>query len=197
MNRYLFFCLPLALTLVPLCSFVPNPAPLEHRTLPLSLNTEVIEIPEFAVGEARVVKGDLAQGKVLEQLDWAANSSVACFPATRFVEFEGKQVFYSLTIPKGSELTVRLASTGRKQRINLYGYLNFDGSNLPPISRCISCEASYPLYAGTPNLRQVGDPRSMVFGQAINRSYTVLIAVAGARGVTEGSYDLSLSLKAR
>ena len=155
---------------------------------------EVIQVPEFTKGESQTLTGNVNAGSPLSSLDWAALSNVACFPGTRFVEFQGNQVFYSVVIPQGSELIARLNPTSGK-RINLYGYIHFTGENVPPISTCRSCESSYPLYAGTPNLNDVGGTRKISFSHAIRRSYTALIVVSGAQGVNEGDYELTLELK--
>ena len=155
---------------------------------------DVIVIETFAITESVVVSGDVADGRQLDDLAWAARSSVACFPGTRAIEFEGNQVFYAVTIPQGGELIVTVTPTGERKRINLYGYIQFDGNNTPPIESCTSCEAGYELYTGTPDLTQPGEPQSISFAQAVNREFTAFIAVSGARDVLSGTYDLSFRL---
>ncbi|MEM7373001.1 MAG: hypothetical protein AAF587_30545 [Bacteroidota bacterium] len=169
-----------------------------HIPSPLDASTfiEVIEIPEFGVGETQTITDNINKGATPSSLEWAAQGSVACFPGTRFVEFQGKQVFYSVRIPRGSELIVSLTPSSRK-RINLFGYIDFHGDNVPPIASCRSCESSYPIYAGKPNLRDGGGKRKISFSHAVNRSFTALIAVSGAQGVEEGEYELSFELKSR
>ena len=159
---------------------------------PSNINVEVI--PPFAAGEMATRSGNLSAGETLEELDWAALSNVACFPGTRAIEFEGNQVFYSVSIPQGAELTATVTPTGERKRINVYGYIDFDGSNLPPVSSVVSCEAGYELYVGTPDLTKPGEPQSISFAQAVNRGFTALIVVSGAREVLEGEYDLTVEL---
>lgn len=156
----------------------------------------VTEIPDFAIGESQHITDNISKGTTLSSLEWAARGSVACFPGTRFVEFQGNQLFYSVRIPQGSELIVTLNPTSG-QRINLYGYIDFYGENVPPISSCRTCEASYPIYAGKPNLRDAGGQRKISFSHAVNRSFTALIAVSGAQGVEEGEFEMTLELKPR
>lgn len=151
-------------------------------------------IPAFGAGETATRSGNLGEGDALESLEWAALSNVACFPMTRAVEFEGNHVFYSVTIPQGAELTATVTPTGEMKRINVYGYIDFNGNNLPPISSCLSCEAGYELYVGEPDLTKPGEPQSISFAQAVNDGFTALIVVAGARDVLDGEYDLLLEL---
>ena len=53
-------------------------------------------------------EGNLSEGQSLSDLRWAANSSVACFPATQNQKFTGNHVFYSTTIPKRSEMFIKV-----------------------------------------------------------------------------------------
>ncbi len=152
-------------------------------------------IPSFSVGDSRTVSGNVSNGEQLDELDWAALSNVACFPATRFIEFEGNQVFYSVEIPQGAELIVTVTPTGERKRINLYGYIEYNGSNTPPVTSVTSCEAGYELYVGTPDLNAPGEPQDISFAQAVNNGFTALIVVSGARDVLEGEYDLTFELQ--
>ncbi len=164
--------------------------------LPLTPTGVVFEI-EVAVGEPITVEGNLSKGERMEDLSWAAYSNVACFPATRFVEFQGNQVFYSVYIPQGTILKATVSPQGaKKQRINLYGYIDYEGK-LPPLESCRSCEAGYERYAGTPNLKKPGQPQSISIEQAVRKGYTALIAVSGAKGVEEGEYTLTVELSPR
>jgi hypothetical protein len=131
----------------------------------------------------------------MDDLGWAAFSNVACFPATRATEFQGNQVYYQVDIPQGNELYVTVTPTGERKRINLYGYIHFDGTNTPPIQSCTSCEAGYEIYAGTPDLTQPGEAQDISFAQAVNRDFTVFVAVVGATDVVEGTYDLTFEVK--
>ncbi len=157
-------------------------------------NIKVEAVPAFAAGESATRTGNLSSGIQID-LDWADQSNVACFPGTRFTEFMGNQVFYSVQIPQGAELIVTVTPTDDSKRINLYGYIDFKGSNLPPISSCLSCEAGYELYAGTPDLTKPNQPQDISFAQAVNDPFTALIVVSGAQNVLEGEYTLLFELK--
>lgn len=169
----------------------PEPEPTNNN--PYGISYE--EIAAIDPGSSVTVDGDLSDGLTLPELDWAALSNVACFPATRFIEFQGKQKFYSVDIPQGSELVVTVTPTGTKERINVWGYIDFDGKNLPPLTSVTSCEAGYELYVGNPDLTKEGEPQDISFAQAVNRGFTAFIAVSGANGVESGTYSLEFALQ--
>ena len=159
-------------------------------------NISVTTLSSITKGESTTVTGNISDGQLLGDLDWADLSNVACFPATRFIEFEGNQLYYEIGIPQGSELVVTLNSTGtERKRINLYGYIDFKGDNVPPVQSVLSCEAGYPLYVGTPDLTDPGDTRTISFAQAVNDPFNALIVVSGAQGITDGEFEMVLELK--
>lgn len=155
----------------------------------------ITDIPAITVGDSYSIMGNVEDGEVMDDLSWAALSNVACFPATRFNEFEGKQLFYAVDIPQGSELIATVTPTGERKRINIYGYINFDGTNTPPLSVITSCEAGYEIYTGTPDLTKPGEAQSISFAQAVNKDWTALICVSGAKDVLEGDFELTFELK--
>ena len=141
------------------------------------------------------LKGNLNTGQVID-LDWAQLSNVACFPGNKFFEFQGNHVFYALEIEPKSTTVISLEPLGKKSRINLYA-LRLSSGNMvipPNVQRCISCEAKYPAYHGTPNLNLKSSTKEIEF-DAISKPYTILIAVAGAKGVLEGEFELSVRKK--
>lgn len=134
-------------------------------------------------------------------LNWAAQSSVAAFPGTRFEMFNGHHVLYRIALPAASQITITLTPEKGKL-INLYALrLGTDDASLPPnISRAISAEASYPRYANLGGGRKVSDPdngvRKIEF-MSIDRPYSIVIGVAGAQGLSEGDYKLSINFSGR
>ena len=189
-TQYLAFALVAALLLVS-CKKEEEPDMEPDNTVN---NANVTELATPSQGNPTTVTGNVSEGEVLESLDWAALSNVACFPATRFVEFEGKLLYYSVNIPQGNEMRITVTPTGDKRRINVYGYINYDGNNTPPVQSVTSCEAGYELYVGEPDLTKDGEPQSISFAQAVNRDFTVFIAVSGARDVLEGDFELTAEL---
>jgi len=166
----------------------PDPQPDPHFPT-------ITQVATLTSGTPFTLSGDLADGQVMDDLDWAQLSNVACFPGTRFIEFEGNQVYYQVDIPQGQELYITVTPTGDRKRINLYGYIHFNGSNTPPVSVVTSCEAGYELYVGTPDLTKPGEAQQISFAQAVNDGFTVFVAVSGARDVFSGTYDLTFELQ--
>lgn len=153
-----------------------------------------LETPQNQIS---LFEGNLDQGQTMP-LRWAENSSVACFPGTRFVEFQGHHVLYRMTMPAYSDLEITVQPKDPKHRINIYALrLGINNRDTPPnISSAISCEAGYPIYAGNPNLDAPAEPQSVSY-ISVARPYTILIGVAGAKDVLAGAYELKVDLKER
>ena len=147
------------------------------------------------------ISGNLSEGKKLSSLRWAENSAVACFPGTRFEQFNGSHVFYRIMLPPASAMKITLEPKDGKN-INLYA-LRQIAQGVPPvppdIDKAVSCEASYPTYANLPGGKRVENEitsRSVEY-ISVGSQYTILIGVAGAEGLTEGDYDLVIEIKPR
>lgn len=154
-------------------------------------------VTNLEVAPVVAVSGNLNTGRQIP-LRWAANSSVACFPATRFNEFEGNHLFYRITLPAYAQMKITVTPKNAKTRINLYALrLGVNSDVLPPdISRAVSCEASYPIWAGTPNLSAHSEAQSVEY-ISIRNPYSILIGVAGATGVLAGEFDLQVEITER
>ncbi len=168
----------------------------KNRLRPMTPIANVPYIVAKRGAGAVLVKGNVKNGKTID-LAWAAYSSNACFPATRFAEFEGNHEFYWLDLPENSEVTITVSSpTG--QRINVYGFSGFDGQAIPPnVPSCTSCEAGHEQWNPTnppTNFTKTAGPQKIQL-RAINARFRVLVAVAGAKGVTAGDYELRVEIK--
>lgn len=141
--------------------------------------------------------GDLKDGKPMP-LEWAQNSAVACFPGTRFFEFQGNHVLYRVDMPKASDMKITVTALDKKDRINLYALRLPEGdtSTPPDIARSISCESAYQLYAGKPNLNKANKAKSVEY-MSIHRPYSILIGVAGSKDVLEGQFELKVETVSR
>lgn len=192
MNLLPTLSLFLAVVLVACTAETLEPEP-EEPTMNNFPNIQQIEA--LSPNTPVTVSGDLSNGTTMDDLSWAALSNVACFPGTRAIEFEGNQVYYQVDIPQGQELFITVTPTGEKARINLYGYLDFDGANTPPLQSITTCEAGYELYVGAPDLNKPGEAQSISFAQAVNRGFTVFVAVSGAQDVLAGTYDLTFEIQ--
>ncbi len=140
------------------------------------------------------VDGSIDAGTAIA-LDWASNSSVACFPGTKNTHFDGKHVFFETSLPPHSEMFIRLIPKDRKTDLSLYAYQTGTSStDLPPnVSSVTSCEASY----GTKSIDAPYNPGATesVRLNATTNPYKVIIGVAGAQKLAKGSFTLEVELK--
>jgi predicted Holliday junction resolvase-like endonuclease len=148
-------------------------------------------------GAITTIPGNLNAGSQIQDLTWAANSSVTCFPATQNQKFTGNHVLYATTIPKYSEMFIKVIPKNKQQNFSLYAYMvGVTNEELPPnLNRCITCEADYKWDRKWKGKTQ--DHTRKVRLNAINRSYKVVIGVVGAEGLAEGDFELEIEIKSR
>ncbi|MBK9143192.1 MAG: hypothetical protein IPM23_11890 [Candidatus Melainabacteria bacterium] len=164
-------------------------------------SAEAVHAISLDGGKPAVVTGNISSGKKIP-LDWAARSSVACFPGTRFEMFDGNHVFYRVELPARSQMKIRLVPKDRSRVINLYALRQGAGGEqpVPPdVDSAISAEASYPLYAktGTRTIRNSDDGTRKIDFISVDKPYSILIGVAGGKGSVEGEYELSVAVDRR
>lgn len=164
------------------------------KVTPMSLATN------STVGE---VVGNIENGQILSTLRWAEQSNVACFPGTRFEMFTGNHVFYRITLPAASAMTVTVIPKDNAQ-INLYALrqgMSVNEQTVPPnVRSAISCEASYPKYANLPSGRTVtnkDDGIRKIEYISVGSPFSILIGVAGAKGLTKGEFTMKVEIKPR
>jgi hypothetical protein len=148
-------------------------------------------------GQAVAVNGNLSKGSIMEDLEWAENSSNACWVGIRNVEFEGNHVFYWFDLPKKSTVKITVVPKGNKPRVNVYGFVSFDFKFIPPdLPRCISCEAGFQQWVASnpPDFTKSAGEQSIEFN-AISSRMKVFVGVAGAKGFTSGDYELKIEIK--
>jgi hypothetical protein len=142
---------------------------------------------------AATKSGDLSAGGCVN-LDFASDSAIACFPATRDAFFQGNHVFYGLSelIGPGETLTVT-ATPDPGVEVSLYGFLMGASSYYTPptVPSVWLCEASHsPSLNGVAN---AGEPEIISLTNAGSSSYRALFAVAGdATSGTAGAYEVSV-----
>ena len=147
------------------------------------------------------ISGNIQDGVKLP-MNWAQQSSVALVPATRFEQFNGNQVLYRLQMPAASVLKIRLdPASGKKMSLYALRQSAQGPHQVPPhVTRAISSEASYPLYANLGGGRRVKNKdkgyREVEF-MSVSRPYSILIGVAGAEGEMAGDFKLSIQITAR
>lgn len=140
-------------------------------------------------------EGNLDKGKKIEDLTWASNSSVACFPATQNAKFRGNHVLHGFELPPYSEVTVTVEPKNKEANFSLYGYQVGTTSFpvVPQLSSCVSCEADHKW--DRPRRNQTQDHTRTIRFNAIKNAYNVFIGVAGADGLTKGAYTLKIDIK--
>ena len=156
--------------------------------------------PDAAAGGE--ITGNIKDGQKIP-LRWAESSQVACFPGTRFEMFDGNQVLYRVTLPAASSMVITLTPKDNAQ-LSLYALRQGSNPNQQPVppnvERAISCEASYPIYANMGGGRVVKNKDNgirKVEYISVNSSYSILIGIAGAKGLTEGEFKLNITIKPR
>jgi hypothetical protein len=147
--------------------------------------------------EITAFNGDLSKGQKLDDLSWAANSAVACFPATQNNKFNGNHVFHAFQIPQYAEVTITLTPKDKNANFSLYGYQV--GTNnytvVPDLTSCVSCEADHKW--DYPKAGKTQDHTRSIFFNSTSSSYNIFIGVVGADGLSSGEYTLTIDLKAR
>lgn len=148
-------------------------------------------------GEDISVSGDLADGDVLSDLSWAWDSANACFISTKQDRFTGNHVLYYFDLPSYTEVVIELIPDDPDKNFSLYAYEvgKVSESNIVPnLRRCIRCEADFER--DMPIRGRVQDHTRVVYDiLAIRNPYQVVIGVAGAHGLAEGSFTLKIKKK--
>lgn len=156
-----------------------------------------VNIIDAKSNEITSFSGDLSKGEKVEDLSWAANSAVACFPATQNNKFNGNHVFHAFQIPQYAEVTITLTPKDKNANFSLYGYQV--GTNnytvVPDLTSCVSCEADHKW--DYPKAGKTQDHTRSIFFNSTTSSYTIFIGVVGADGLSSGEYTLTIDLKAR
>jgi len=158
------------------------------------------QIPMYGIearsGETLSYQLDVKDGVVLDDLSWAWNSSVACFVEPRVDYFKGNHVLFRTEIPTYSTMIITLVPDDPAVNLSLYAYSGGRDAVPPKLSSCVSCEADF--YQEQPSVNRPNpDHTRSVELRAVTRPYPVTIGLAGAEGVTEGSYTLQVSIVPR
>lgn len=143
--------------------------------------------------ETVTATGDLATGKIIEDLSWASSSSNACFPATQNLKFRGHHVFYATTIPPRSIMKISVKPDDEKVDLSIYAYMmgNQDFSLVPNLARCITCEADHKWDRPWKGKVQTSE-RKVEFQNPTQNIYNILIGVAAPKDVTTGKFKVEI-----
>lgn len=144
------------------------------------------------------VYGNLADGFLMNDLSWAWNSSVACFPKTQEEKFTGHHVLHQIDLPAYTSLEITVIPNDRSANFSLYAYevgQVRSNNTVPNLSSCVRCEADHERdhsrRGGQDHTRKVTDIL------ALRNPYQVVIGVAGANGLKQGEYELQIKVKKR
>jgi hypothetical protein len=146
-------------------------------------------------GKIITYNGDLSEGVKINDLSWASNSSVACFPATQNLKFRGNHIIYITEIPANSEMDVTVIPTDPKINMSIYGYQvgTTNEAMVPNLSSCMTCEAEYKW--DYPKAGKTQDHTRTISFNSDNSAYRIVIGVAGADGVTSGTFKLKVTVR--
>ncbi|MEI9946642.1 MAG: hypothetical protein WDN26_20765 [Chitinophagaceae bacterium] len=92
-----------------------------------------------------IVRGDLASGRIIDDLSWASNSSNACFVALQNAKFRGNHVFFATLIPPHSIMYISVKPQDEQADLSMYAYMSVMSEHylVPDLPKCITCEADY------------------------------------------------------
>ncbi len=143
------------------------------------------------------VQGNLNQGKIISDLSWASQSSVACFPGTQNSKFNGNHVLYATKIPPYSEMFITVEPENTSDNFSIYAYQigTTSYATVPDLSSCVTCEATHKW--DYPKRGKTQDHTRTVRLNAIRNPYNVVIGVVGANGLANGAYTLKIDLKSK
>ena len=167
--------------------------------LPLLLSAQEGKSPiwlKLQPNEAFTVAGNLSEGKKMEDLSWAWNSAIACFPQTQVQKFTGNHVLYALDLPSFSEMEIWLVPEDKNANFSIYAYevgKVANNTTVPNLSSCIRCEVDHKWDYKKRGVTQ-DHTRRVKDILAINNPYQVLIGVVGAEGLAAGAYTLHLKI---
>ena len=128
-----------------------------------------------------VITGDLSEGGILSDLDWAQNSSVACWPGNEHINFMGNHVFYSVDQDPHTLVTATVTPASADVDVNVYILQQTEGNSQVPPNVTAWC-------GGVPAVNRLNPGRRFCELTAINKSYYNVIGVAGPEGVVSGGF---------
>jgi hypothetical protein len=145
-------------------------------------------------GATKAYKGDLASGVKIQDLSWAENSAVACFPATQNTKFRGNHILYVTEIPANSKMYITLIPDDKNANMSLYAYMTGTNSDavVPNLSSCVTCEADHKW--DYPKKGKTQDHTRSVYLNSTSNSYRVVIGVAGADALDKGTFVVQIKI---
>jgi hypothetical protein len=138
-------------------------------------------------------EGDLKDGVFVHDLSWAWSSQNACFVAPRKNNFTGHHILYLASIPAKAEIAIELQPKA-EANMSLYAYsLAGEYEYVPDLPRCISCEASFSYGPYGRSSYKEEEGKRKVSLRAGQRPLKIVIGVAGADQLSEGTFILGIT----
>jgi hypothetical protein len=128
--------------------------------------------------------GDLTEGAVIDDLEWANSSPLFCWPATENENFDGAHVFFPVDLPSGREVAMRVEPASG---VDVSVYVLIGSSSEPPSTVASRCEEQ----SDATNDRNPGQAE-VVWAIGGNSDQPGLLGVAGAHGATSGAFDVEI-----
>jgi hypothetical protein len=143
-------------------------------------------------GKALGYKGDLKDGVKIYDLSWASKSNVACFPGTQNTKFNGNHIIYITELPANSNMAITVVPDDPKKNMSIYAYTTLPGNTdmVPNLGSCIECEAEHKWDYQKRGKTQ--DHTRTVNLSSMGSDYRVVIGVAGADGLDNGSFVIKI-----
>lgn len=150
-----------------------------------------VRIVDFPEGDSTVVSGNLADGKLIEDLSWAYNSSNACFVGYQGPKFRGNHTFFATRIPPRTEIIITVIPENDTANMSMYAYMVGKDSYplVPKLYSCITCEADYKWDRKWKGKTQTHE-RYVKLSNPSGNTYNILVGVSAPAGVIEGAFDL-------
>jgi hypothetical protein len=161
----------------------------------LSVAQEIVGVTHIKtqLNNSVIIRGDLSEGTLLDDLSWAWNSNVECFPEVAKQYFTGNHVLFSTNLPAFSEIEIKLIPQNKADKFSLYAYsINLANSYIVPnLPSCLNCQAQYKCDKYSPQSGTL-----LLSGLSASEvPYRIVIGVVGVSGLTKGAFTLEILLK--
>ena len=158
------------------------------------IQQEVVTKKITLTGNTTTIKGNLSEGVIMNDLSWASTSSMACWPATQNLKFNGNHVLYETETPTNMDIKVTVIPDNTSANFSIYTIQTGTGkSELPPdIGSCSACEAEHKW--DYPKRNKTQDHTRFVEINSFQGPWRLVIGVVGADKLTTGGYTLKIEM---
>jgi hypothetical protein len=149
-----------------------------------STSDDDVEFPARDADE--ILEGNLADGSTID-LDWADDSSVACWVGSENQNFNGAHVFFEIDKEDMDDIVVQVdPESGVDVSIYTLEFAGGDVQTPPDVTSASRCEAAFDQASDS-------NPGSAESIQLLGfQDRTILLGVAGAGGATSGAFTVKV-----